>query len=73
MSKENVEKLLLAGGKDKALRCKYNVIETKEEFISTAAEDGYVFTQDELDAVLKEEALDFASAGNPRTRQIWLR
>lgn len=73
MSKENVEKLLLAGGKDKKLRAKYNVIETKDEFIAAANADGFVFTGDELDAVLKDEALDFASSGNPRSRQIWLR
>ena len=73
MSKENVEKFLFAGGKDKKLRAKYNVIETKEEFVATAKADGYDFTVDELDAVLKTEDLDFASSGNPRTRQIWLR
>jgi len=73
MSSSNVEKLLFAGGKDKALRAKYNKIETKEEFIEAAKADGYDFTIPELDAVLKEEALDFESSGNPRTRQIWLR
>jgi len=73
MSKENVEKLLLAGGADKNLRAKYNVIETKETFVATANEDGYEFTAEELDAVLKEEELDFASSGNPRSRAIWLR
>lgn len=73
MSLANVEKLLFAGGKDKTLRAKYNKAETKEEFIETAKTDGYEFTQQELEAVLKEEALDFESSGNPRTRQIWLR
>jgi len=73
MSKENVEKLLFAGGADKVLRAKYNVIETKEQFVDAAKADGYEFTQEELTAVLKEEAMDFASSGNPRSRQIWLR
>ncbi|WP_309386322.1 Nif11-like leader peptide family natural product precursor [Cerasicoccus frondis] len=73
MSKENVEKLLFAGGADKNLRHKYNVIETKDEFIAEAVKDGYDFTHEELDAVLAEEELEFASSGNPRTRQIWLR
>jgi predicted ribosomally synthesized peptide with nif11-like leader len=73
MSKENVEKLLLTGGKDKALRAKYNEYETKAEFVEAAAKDGYAFTVEELTAFLKEEDLDFASSGNPRTRQIWLR
>lgn len=73
MSKENVEKLLLAGGSDKVLRAKYNAIETKEKFVEEAAVDGYEFTVPELDAFLKDEDLDFESSGNPRTRQIWLR
>ncbi|MGE9289425.1 MAG: Nif11-like leader peptide family natural product precursor [Puniceicoccales bacterium] len=73
MSKENVEKLLLAGGADKQVRYKYNGIETKEKFIEAAAEDGYEFTAEELDEVLREEDFDFESSGNPRTRQIWLR
>jgi len=53
MSKANVEKLLFAGGADKALRLKYNQIETKENFVTTAAADGYEFTVKELDEVLK--------------------
>lgn len=73
MSKENVEKLLLAGGSDKKLRAKYNLIETKEAFVSEASADGFDFTIDELDAVLKEEELSFESSGNPRARDIWLR
>jgi predicted ribosomally synthesized peptide with nif11-like leader len=73
MSAANVEKLLFAGGKNKVLRAKYNEIETKELFVATAKADGYEFTIQELDAVLKEENLDFESSGNPRTRQIWLR
>lgn len=73
MSKENVEKLLFAGGADKVLRAKYNAIETKESFVAAAAADGFEFTVAELEAVLHEEDLDFASSGNPRSRQIWLR
>ncbi len=73
MAKSNVEKLLLAGGKDKVLRAKYNVIETREEFIKTAVADGYDFTLEELNAFLSEEGLDFECSGNPRSRQVWLR
>jgi len=73
MSKANVEKLLFAGGKDKVLRAKYNVIETMEKFVEEAKADGYDFSAEELIAVLKEEELDFESSGNPRSRQIWLR
>jgi len=73
MSASNVEKLLFAGGTDKILRAKYNVIETKEKFVEEANKDGYAFTLKELDAVLEEEELDFESSGNPRSRQIWLK
>lgn len=73
MSKEDVEKLLLAGGADKELRYRYNQVETKEKFVTEAKTDGYDFTIEELDEVLKEEGLDFASSGNPRSRSIWLR
>lgn len=73
MSEENVEKLLLAGGADKHFRVKYNAAKTKEDFIALAAADGYDFTVEELDAVLKEEELDFESSGNPRSRAVWIR
>jgi len=73
MSAENVEKLLLAGGSDKNLRAKYNVIETMDQFVETANRDGYDFTAPELVTFLKEEELDFESSGNPRSRAIWLR
>lgn len=73
MSKDSVEELLLAGGTDKVLRAKYNVIETKEKFVTTAKEDGYDFSVSELDEFLLEERLDFECSGNPRSRQIWLR
>ena len=45
MSKNNVEKLLLAGGSDKTIRLKYNQIETKEKFVLAAAADGYELYQ----------------------------
>lgn len=73
MSAENVEKLLLAGGTDKDLRAKYNVIETMDQFVATANGDGYEFSSAELTDFLKEEELDFESSGNPRSRAIWLR
>ena len=73
MSREYVEKLLRAGGSDKVLRAKYNAFETREEFVAAAVADGFDFTVDELNAVLKEEGDDFESSGNPRSRQIWWR
>jgi hypothetical protein len=73
VSKEDVEKLLLAGGADKEIKYRYNQVESKEKFVEEAKGDGYEFTVEELDEVLKEEGLDFASYGNPRCRSIWLR
>lgn len=73
MSKNNVEKLLLAGGSDKTIRLKYNQIETKEKFVAAASADGFEFSIEDLDEVLKDEEMSFESEGNPRCRSIWLR
>lgn len=71
MSKTAVEDLLVAGGEDKTIRAKYDVPATMEEFVTLAAEDGYDFTVEELDAVLKESGDVFEKNGNPPKRQIW--
>lgn len=71
MSKKEVERLLIAGGENKTVKGKYNAIASKESFVAAANEDGYDFTADELDAVLKESGDDFASYGNPPARSIW--
>jgi len=71
MARKDVEKLLVAGGEDKNIRAKYDVPGTKEEFIALAAQDGYSFSIEELDAVLKESGDVFEKNGNPSKRQIW--
>jgi len=71
MAKKDVENLLIAGGEDKQVRAKYDVPGTMEEFVTMAAEDGYNFTVEELDAVLKESGDVFEKNGNPPKRQIW--
>ena len=71
MSKKEVERLLIAGGEDKAVKGKYNIIASKEDFVAAANEDGYDFTIDELDAVLQESGDDFTRSGNPPARSIW--
>lgn len=71
MSKKEVERLLIAGGENKTVKAKYNAIRTKEDFVAAAAEDGYDFTIEELDAVLKESGDDFTTFGNPPARSIW--
>ncbi|WP_448874860.1 Nif11-like leader peptide family natural product precursor [Desulfobulbus propionicus] len=71
MAKKNVEELLIAGGTDEKLRSKYDVLKTKQEFIAMAEADGYLFTQQDLDDVLRESGDAFESFGNPPKRAIW--
>lgn len=71
MSKENVEKLLIAGGANEALRNKYDSLKTKEEFVALAKEDGYEFSEQDLNDVLRESGDAFESFGNPPKRVIW--
>ena len=79
MSKKEVERLLIAGGGNKQVKLKYNAIATKEAFVAAAKEafvaaakeDGYDFTSEELDEVLKESGDDFTTFGNPPARSIW--
>lgn len=71
MSKKNVEELLIAGGSDESLRLKYDAIKTMADFVSTANEDGYEFSGDDLDEVLRESGDSFESFGNPAKRMIW--
>lgn len=71
MSKKNVEELLIAGGKDVKMRLKYDAIKTKEEFVEEAKKEGYDFSVEELDAVLRESGDSFDLVGNPTKRMIW--
>lgn len=71
MAKINVEALLIAGGENEAVRMKYDVLKTKEDFVFMAAADGYEFTLEEFDAVLNESGDSFDLIGNPAKRQIW--
>jgi len=54
MARQDVENLLIAGGEDKHFRARYDVPATMEEFVALAIEDGYNFTVEELDTILKE-------------------
>ena len=71
MSKQEVERLLIAGGEDKKLRSVFDPIEDKEKFVEKAKSEGYDFTVAELDAVLKESGDSFDSFGNPRKKGLW--
>jgi len=71
MAREDIEKLLIAGGEDKHVRAKYNLPGTKDEFIALAAEDGYIFTEEELSSIIQESGDIFEKNGNPPQRSIW--
>lgn len=71
MSKKNVEELLIAGGADENLRGKYDQLKTKEEFVALAEIDGYIFSVQDLNDVLRESGDSFESFGNPSKRVIW--
>jgi len=71
MSMKEVERLLIAGGKDKSVKIKYNAIAAKDALVAAANEEGYDFTAAELDQVLKESGDDFTTFGNPPARSIW--
>ena len=71
MAKKNVEEFLIAGGESQDMRNKYDSIRPMDEFVSTAVVDGYEFSAEEFEAVLKESGDSFDLIGNPAKRQIW--
>ncbi|MDC7241645.1 MAG: Nif11-like leader peptide family natural product precursor [Spirochaetales bacterium] len=71
MSTKNVEEFLIAGGEDKDLKLKFDVMDNMELFVEEANKDGYDFTIDEFKQVLKESGDSFESFGNPRKKAIW--
>lgn len=71
MAKKNVEELLIAGGENVKFRMKYDALKTKEAFVAMAAAEGFDFTIQELDEVLRESGDSFDLIGNPAKRQIW--
>jgi len=73
MAKQDVERLLIAGGENEEIRTRYDAIKTKEGFLEMAASEGYEFTAEEFDAVLNESGDSFDLTGNPPKRQIWWR
>lgn len=71
MAKKNVENFLIAGGSDHTLRARYDVIKTMEDFVAAANNEGYDFTIEEFQEVLREAGDSFDLIGNPAKRQIW--
>ncbi len=71
MSKKEVERFLIAGGEDQVLKLKFDELEPKSAFIAEANKDGFDFTEEEFDQVLRESGDSYESYGNPRKRGIW--
>lgn len=71
MAKKNVEELLIAGGTSQAMRTTYDALKSMEDFVAAAGRDGYDFTAEELQEVLRESGDSFESFGNPPKRMIW--
>ena len=71
MAKKDVEKLLITGGENREVQARYDAVKTKEDLVTLAGRDGYLFTLEELDAVLRESGDSFDLIGNPAKRQIW--
>lgn len=71
MAKKDVEKLLIAGGADQALRTRYDCQKTMDDFVTLANGEGYMFSAEELTSVLRESGDSFESFGNPAKRMIW--
>ncbi len=71
MSKQEVERLLIAGGEDKELRSILDPMDDKGQFTEKAKSKGFDFTVAELDDVLRESGDTFDSFGNPRKKGIW--
>lgn len=71
MSKKEVERFLIAGGNDKKMRMRYDLLEPIVDFVGLATLEEYDFTSEELMGVLKESGDTFESSGNPRKRDIW--
>lgn len=71
MAKKNVEDFLIAGGNSQEMRNRFDAVRPKDEFVALAVSEGFDFTAEELDAVLKESGDSFDLIGNPAKRQIW--
>lgn len=72
MSKENVQLLLDKGATDRKFRIKYDNAFSYEKFALLAKEDGFDFTPEELEQVIRENGDNFASYGNPPKKGIWV-
>ena len=72
MSEENVQAFLDKGADDREFRVKYDNCFSIEKFCALAKEDGFEFTVEDLQAVLKANGDSFDSYGNPPKKGIWV-
>jgi hypothetical protein len=72
MSKQAVLDLLDKGAEDRKFRVKYDNTFKMDKFVERAKEDGFDFTVEELQEVLKENGDAFESYGNPPKKSIWV-
>ena len=71
MAKKKAEELLIAGGEDHGIRARFDAIRNMDDFVAAANADGYDFTIEEFNDVLRESGDSFDLIGNPAKRQIW--
>ena len=72
MSEENVQAFLDKGADDRKFRVKYDNCFSIEKFCALAKEDGFEFTVEDLQTVLKANGDSFDSYGNPPKKGIWV-
>lgn len=72
MSLKDVQDLLEKGAEDRNFRIKYDNCMSKERFVLKAKDEGFIFTEEELTKVLRENCDSFDSFGNPPKKDIWL-
>ncbi|MBN2625446.1 MAG: Nif11-like leader peptide family natural product precursor [Spirochaetales bacterium] len=68
MSRKSVLDFLDKGADDRNFRVKYDNCFSIAKFVELAGEDGFEFSVDDLNAVLKENGDSFESNGNPLKR-----
>jgi predicted ribosomally synthesized peptide with nif11-like leader len=72
MSRKNVLDFLDKGADDRNFRIKYDNCFSTEKFVEMADEDGFSFSVEDLQKVLKENGDSFESFGNPPKKSIWV-
>ncbi|MDC7220536.1 MAG: Nif11-like leader peptide family natural product precursor [Spirochaetales bacterium] len=72
MSRQNVLDFLDKGADDREFRVKYDNCFQIDKFVEMAGEDGFEFSIEDFEKVLKENGDTFESSGNPPKKLIWV-